>query len=174
MTSSWTNPTVITQYPEPGAESVDVSWKDYEFFNLANPGSQRVGLNGTLLHIARSPKYDIMNKTYFVRATGFNFNNLPNQISGIEFRFTADRAGRITDDTIQLCLGEELIGVNKANLILDPIKIYGSDSDMWENESLIIENITDPSFGIVIRLKSHPQWPHKDTAFLTALELRIH
>jgi hypothetical protein len=173
MTSSWTTPTVITQYPEPGAESVHVPWKENEFDSLTSLGIGSVSSNGTLVHLARSPKYDITNSTYYIKATGYNFKLLPTVLSGIEFRFTTKRAGRITDDTIQLCSNDESVGKNYADLDLSPIKVYGGAADMWDS-SLTIADIINPLFGIIIRLKSHPQWPHKDTAFLQAMEIRIH
>lgn len=170
MTTAWTNPTIVEQYSETGAESIHIPWKTDEILAVTNPSSDTLGLNGVLTHIARSPKYDITNKTWFVRATGYNFVNLPNVISGIEFRLTTKRAGRITDDTIQLCSNGQLIGENRADLIVDPIKIYGGSLDLWSTSSITI----DSTFGVVIRFQSHPHYPHKDSAYIQALELRIH
>jgi len=84
-----------------------------------------------------------------------------------------NRYGRITDDTIQLTLDDEIIGSNKADLILDLNKIYGSDSDMWST-SLSSSDIVNSSFGIIMRFQSHPNWPHKCSPFIDAVELRIH
>lgn len=170
MTTAWTNPTIIEQYSEPGAESVHISWKDEELIAVTSPDLESLGLNGTLTHIARSPKYDITNKTWFIRATGYNFINLPATISGIELRLTARRAGRITDETIQLCSNSVLIGENRANLSVDPTKVYGGSSDLWSASGITV----DATLGVVVRFQSHPHYPHKDSAYLQALELRIH
>ena len=72
-----------------------------------------------------------------------------------------------------MCSNDESVGKNYADLDLSPIKVYGGAADMWDS-SLTIADIINPLFGIIIRLKSHPQWPHKDTAFLQAMEIRIH
>jgi hypothetical protein len=170
MTTAWTNPTIVEQYAEPGAESVHIPWKTDELLAVTSPDSETLGLDGVLTHISRSPKYDLTNKTWFLRARGYNFTNLPTVISGIELRLTAKRAGRITDETVQLCSNGGLIGETRADLIVDPIKIYGGSSDMWSTPMINI----DETFGIVIRFQSHPQWPHKDSAYIQSLELRIH
>jgi hypothetical protein len=169
MTTAWTNPTQIFQYSEPGAELIHKSWN----FSDSDYMYQLISLNGVLEHIARSPKYDITNKTYYFKATGYRFTNLPEVISGIELRLSADRVGRISDDTIQLCLNDELIGKNTASTLVNPVKIYGGETDLWDTE-ISIPDVMNMSFGIVIRLKSHPHWPHKDTALIRAMELRIH
>ena len=177
MTTPWTGPSQLFQYAEPGAESVHIPWREDEFNSVLNfgstPGFQSLNLNGVLEHIARSPKYDITNKTYFLRATGYQFVNLPPVLSGIEFRLTARRMGRCADDTVQLCLNSELIGKNQASTGLDPIQVYGGGNHMWDAD-LTIENIQDPLFGIAVRLRSHPHWPHRDSAGLVSLEIRIH
>ena len=78
------------------------------------------------------------------------------------------------DETIQLCLEDDLIGENRADLNLDPIKVYGGNTDLWSTENLSMSNIQDPTFGVVVRLQSHPSFPHRDGAYINAVELRIH
>lgn len=175
MTSSWTNPTIVTQYAEEGGENVHVLWDDTDnFANLKHTDGYGVGTMGYLEHIARSPKTDTTNKTYYIRATGYNFVNLPETISGIEIRLTANRRGRITDDTVQLCLNNNLIGENRATLAVNPLKVYGGETDIWAVDNLSIEDIRDNSFGVVLRFKSHPSWPHRDAVFVDSVEIRIH
>ena len=137
MTTAWTSPTIITQYAEEGAESVHVPW-----VNTSMP----LSTNGSLEHIARSPKHDIRTKTYYLKFTGFNFENLPQTISGIELKLDVSRRGRVTDETV----------------------------DLWAMENLLLTDVEDNNFGVVIRFQSHPHWPHKDHAFVNAVELRIH
>jgi hypothetical protein len=170
MTTVWTSPTIISQYSEPGAEAHHVQWSEREFSAITNVDNVRLGLNGTLEHIARSPKHDTGNKTYFLKAQGFNFNNLPTTISGIEVRLSADRRARITDDTIQLLVNDQPVGKNQATLILDPKKIYGGENDTWDVGDITVNS----TFGVLIRFQSHPHWPHKDTAYINAVEIRIH
>jgi len=161
MTTPWTNPTTLTQYAEEGAESVHVQWDD----------SLR-STNGCLEHIARSPKHDLRTKTYYLKATGFNFQNLPATISGVELRLSVKRRGRVTDETISLVINDQ-VSDNRATLDLAPTKLYGNETDMWAMRNLSIEAL-DNNFGVLIRFQSHPNWPHKDPAFIDAVELRIH
>ena len=174
MTTPWTLSTSVVQYAEPGAEDIHIPWDNTNNFQGIKILDQTyIKTTKDLLHISRSPKIDITMKTWYLRATGFNFTNLPETISGIEVRLSGNRRGRITDDTVQLCLAEELIGDNRATLDLSPQKIYGTDTDLW-NTQLTLSNIQDPTFGVVIRFQSHPRWPHKDSAFLDSVELRIY
>jgi hypothetical protein len=184
MTTAWTTPTIITQYPKEGYESVDITWNDTEFQSLTVVGSGSVASNGTLIHIARAPKYDTMNNTYYLQATGFNFKNLPDQISGVTFRLTINRRGRVTDDTVQMVYQGEMIGKNQAypaylqtssedESLLSPISIYGGNSNTWKVENLTLAMVNDPTFGIVVRFKSHPQWPHNTPVYIQAMEIQI-
>ena len=176
MTTEWTFPTIISQYPEPEAESAHIQWDDSKgYYAIQNrDDKQSLMTNGTLYHFSRSPKTDIRTKTYFLKVQGFNFLNLPVVLSGIELRLSTNRFGRITDETIQLCMGNELLGDNLADLILDPIKVYGSGTHLWNIKNLSITDIQNPNFGVVIRFQSHPQYPHRDGAYINAVELRIH
>lgn len=172
--SNWSTPSQIVQYSETGAEDVHIPW--LETNNIIGVlGADKLSIRTTrdLMHIARDPKHDIMQQTYFLKITGFNFSNFTGPVTGIEMKLTMDRGGRITDDTIQLCLRDSLIGKNIGTLNLDPVKTYGADNDTWET-NVSAEDILDPSFGIVLRFKSHPYWPHKSSALINAIALRIH
>jgi hypothetical protein len=174
MPTFWTNPTIVTQYTETGAEDAHILWDTENDFNEIKFNDNRsVVTNKPLYHIARSPKTDLTTKTYFIRATGYSFLNVPTTISGIELKLTGNRSGRITDDTISLCLNGENIGDNKATLNLDPIKFYGSSTDKW-NTTLTPTDVLNSTFGVVIRFKSHPNWPHMVGAYLNSLELLIY
>jgi hypothetical protein len=174
MTTNWALPTNIEQYSETGAENVHVSWDNVDNFSaIKNLDGRSIKTSRDLLHIARDPKHDILEKTYYLRITGFNFVQIPEVISGIEAKITMKRHARITDDTIQLTLNDLLIGENQADLNLDPIKTYGSSNNYW-NASLTSTDIQNSSFGIVLRFQSHPRWPHKTSALIDSVELRIH
>jgi len=175
MTTAWTLPTIVTQYVEPGGEESHIPWNEIDGFSaLKTLDARNIQTQGALQHIARSPKHDITNKTYYIRATGFVFRNLPETVSGIELRLTTQRYGRATDDTVELCLNGENIGENHATLHIAPIKIYGSSSDVWKADTLTIDDVKDSTFGIVFRFKAHPHWPHRDPVMVDAVELRIH
>lgn len=174
MTSNWALPTTIEQYSESSAELVHVSWDSFDNFNnLKTNNGKSVKTSRDLLHIARDPRHDITEKTYFIKCVGFNFVNLPLVPSGIEVKLTSNRFGRITDETVSLTLNNELIGDNHASLDLSPIKTYGNNNDMW-NTTLTQSDIQNSSFGVILRFQSHPNWPHKCSMLLDAIEIRIH
>lgn len=173
MNSNWALPTSVTQYAEP--DSINhVSWVDTnDFYSLKNNDGRSIKTSRDLLHIAKDPRHDLVEKTYFLKIVGFNFVNLPSTLSGIEMKLTMNRYGRISDETIQLCLGDQLLGDNRTNINLDPIKIYGSDIDIW-NANVTIADMQRPEFGVILRFRSHPSWPHKSSALIDAVELRVH
>jgi hypothetical protein len=174
MTSNWTLPTIISQYAEETAEDDHVSWIEVDnFSSLKSLDGRSIKTSRDLLHIAREPRHDIKEKTYFLKVTGFNFINVPDTISGIEAKITSNRYGRITDETIQLTLNNAVIGDNQASLDLNPIKIYGGNDNIW-NTNLTTAGILNSTFGVVIRFQSHPRWPHKSSMMLDSVELRIH
>lgn len=174
MSTNWALPTTISQYSEQSAENAHIRWDDVNnFSSLKYSDGKFVKTERDLLHIAREPKHDITEKTYYLRLTGFTFTNIPNIISGVEMRLTMNRFGRISDDTVQLCLNGDVIGNNFADVNLEPITVYGSNSDLWDSNINLI-SIQDASFGVVLRFKSHPLWPHKHSALIDSVEIRVH
>ena len=74
MTSNWALPTQIIQYAESGAEESHIPWTEVDnFYSLKNLDGKSIKTERDLLHIARDPKKDITEKTYFLKLTGFNF-----------------------------------------------------------------------------------------------------
>lgn len=173
MTTPWALPSRIFQFVEPGAESIHVPWQN----NLTVPegkNGRSVGTTKLLEHIARSPKHDIRGKTFYLRAIGFNFLNLPDEILGIELKLTARRQGRVVDDTVQLCLNDEPISNNYAKPTTDPEYVYGGVSDLWDIENVSPTVFLNGNFGVLLRFQAHPQWPHSSSLFVDSIELRIH
>ena len=166
-------PTNIIQYAE---DESHISWNTRYFHELKSTVGYGAGVETTkpLLHIARQPKHDIKMKTYYLQATGFNFGQLPNVISGIVVKIKIDRGGRITDETVQLCVNNALIGENRAVLSLEQKMLYGGEMDTWSIEGLNSSMLQDPSFGLTLRYKSHPAWPHKTSPTLHTVEIEIH
>jgi hypothetical protein len=144
MITEWRNPRLVSQYSESNAETIHIKWDDSNgYAGLRSSNGSSVGTLGKLIHIARSPKPDIVNKTYYIKMTNYSFTNLSNTINGIELKLLSKRVGRITDDTVSL-------------------------------SNITKQIIEDPSFGVVLRFKSHPEWPHSDPMDLISVQLRIH
>jgi len=174
MPTPWTFPNTIIQYSETGAEDRHVSWLEIDGFSaVKTPDPRSVKTSRDLVHIARDPRHDITEKTYYLKATNFNFYNMPENMTGIELKLSMNRFGRITDDEIYLTVNGETVGENQASLNLDPIKIYGTPTDMWGTE-LTRAQIQNTSFGCIIRFQSHPNWPHKCSMLIDAVEIRVH
>jgi hypothetical protein len=173
-------PANIFQYAE--NPNTQISWRSDLLDLFAYPGQGGVTTVKPLIHIARSPKLDVTDQTWFIQATEFNFENLPSTISGIMVTIKMNRGGRVTDDTVQLCYQGELIGDNKAQIAYDDhlnhsyltdITQYGSSDDNWNILNLTPTMLQDPSFGITMRFKSHPMWPHKTTPILYSVDIQI-
>jgi hypothetical protein len=174
MTTNWTLPTNVIQYAEEGGEEAHISWLETnDFHGLKDIDGKSVRTTRDLVHIARDPRHDILQKTYYLKLTGFNFLNLSDTLSGIEMRLTINRYGRITDETIQLCSAGVLVGENQASLNLDTKKLYGNASSSW-GSNLNMSYVQDLSFGVILRFQSHPNWPHRSSPLIDAVELRIH
>jgi len=178
ITTLWMTPTIVSQYAEPGAESVDIRWDDSDNFSSMDYVDGRyVKTMGDLVHLNRYPKGDIITKSYYLKIQGYNFSNLDsmmNSITGIEIRITAKRAGRIMDETVALCINDELKGENNAGLLVDPVTYYGSDSFLWKTKGITVQEVMDPTFGSIVRFQGHLQWPHRDAMMLDCVEMRIH
>ena len=174
MTTIWTSPTIINQYAESGAELVHIPWDNNAFDAVVSPDNTSLSTQGVLTHISKSPRVDETNKTYFLSTKGYNFNDLPDTISGITLRLTTNRRGRVSDDTVQLIVNGEPAGENYASTSVDPIKIYGGVNDLWGIDNLLVSDLENSNFGVLIRFKSHPRYPHRDGANIYAIELQIH
>lgn len=174
MISNWALPQTVTQYAEENAENLHISWQEVDnFSSLKILDGKSIKTSDDLLHISRDPKRDIVQKTYYLKLTNFNFQNMPSQLSGIEVKLDMNRGGRITDETIQLCFSDNLVGDNKADRDLHPKKIYGGENDTW-NSQLTLANIQNSSFGVILRFQSHPNFPHKCRPFIDAVQIRIY
>ena len=78
MTTNWTLPRTITQYAEVGGEDAHVSWQETDdFHGLKDLDGKSVRTTRDLIHIAREPRHDLTEKTYYLKLTNFNFVNLP-------------------------------------------------------------------------------------------------
>jgi hypothetical protein len=176
-----TLPTNVIQYAED--EITQVQWIPNNLNILTNPNTgNSLTTVRPLMHIARSPKYDLTDTTWFIECTGFNFTNLPDIVSGVTANISMNRGGRITDDIIQLCYQGNVIGESRAqpavdrtthSSILHPMTTYGGSTDTWEINDLTLNMVQDPTFGIVVRYKSHPSWPHKTGPILYSITLQI-
>lgn len=166
MPTEWTYPNTVIQYSE---ADVHIPWLNIEDnFDEIN----LVRTERDLVHIANSMMNDYKTKTYYLICKEFDWKNLPEQIQGIELYVNVKRAGRITDDTIQLHLMQPL-GNNLADYKIADLKVYGSETELWGLETITHEMLNDPEFGIVLRYQSHPTIPHKTAVYMNHIQMRV-
>jgi len=166
MPTKWTYPNTVIQYAE---SDVHVPW-----LNVGNEFDQinLVRASKDLLHISNSLMNDYKMKTYYLVVKEFDFDELPETISGIEVHINIRRSGRITDDTVQLYLNQPL-GENLATYQIQDIKTYGNQTARWGVENLTPELVDDPEFGIVLRYQSHPTTPHQTAPYMEHVQMRV-
>lgn len=164
MPSSWTYPSIVTQFSD---SEHHVRWLNVgdNFTSLNQIRTER-----DLLHISNPTANDLRETTYYLLFRGWNWEDLPETISGLEAMINVKRIGRITDDTIQLYYNQA-IGDNKANSEISDEKTLGTSTDTWGYQ-LTSAMLQDNNFGLLLRLKSHPSWPHKATPNVTHIQIR--
>jgi hypothetical protein len=174
MISNWFTPSFVEQYAESGADNIHVPWFNVNNFSgLRNLDLESIRTTKDLVHIARDPRHDIVQKTYYLKVSQFNIPEFSGILEGIEVKVIMNRGGRITDDTVQLCVNNQAVGDNLANLDLGVEKIYGDGTALW-NSPIDITAITESTFGIILRYQSHPHWPHKTTPLIDVVAVRVH
>jgi len=104
--------------------------------------------------------------------TNFPFAPNGSTLTGIEVQINAIRGARIQDYIVQLVLGGNRIGDNIAEPDTSNYKIYGSSSNLWNSGATLLNTI-DPTFGVVIALRSNVVIPHTDLAYIDNIAMRI-
>jgi hypothetical protein len=182
----WAYPTNISQITESDAH---VAWDSAGFSYLRYEDASYLRTVKTLQHIPNSFAGDRGMKTWYILASGFNFQAVPQKITGILVELKTDRGGRITDDTVQLRTVSTwtgytgAVGDNKADSDLGQRKIYGSTVDLWGwdrigytgslLDTVLRQAIITPNFGIALRFQSHPYWPHNSTPMIDYVKIKL-
>jgi hypothetical protein len=169
MYTQWLYPQTITQYTE---SEEHIPWRegaDMQFIRY--PGGNLLGTVAPLLRIANTTVKDIAMKTYYLKLSDWNLDQIFQKIVGIELELAMNRGGRITDDSIMIMKPNKRVGNNLANIDLSPIKQYGGTSSQW-NYKFTPQNLTNEVFSISLRFRSHPEWPHRETPRIDYVRLR--
>lgn len=184
--SPWAYPTTITQIAESDAH---VAWDSSGFSYVRFDDGSFLRTVKTLTHIPNSFAGDRTMKTYYLLCSGFNFEAVPNKITGILIDLKTNRGGRITDDTVQLRTVSTwtgytgAVGDNRATGGINPQKYYGGSIDLWGwdkigyvgsfQDYVIRQAVINPDFGIAIRFQSHPYWPHNSTPMIDYVRILL-
>ena len=177
--SSWFTPTNITE--DLTDSPPYIAWQG-DRGSLTFPMST----SKDLIHIANSggpgpAMTDIRNKTTLLTFTGFNITGVPDTITGIEVKLDIQRNGRIADEFVGIQFGNNLITRTKVNydqdteghLIHFNRNLYGGETDMWDDQ-ITPTDLQDSNFGVLLRLQSHPFYPHRCGCRLYGLALRYY
>jgi hypothetical protein len=174
-------PKTVVQYAE--YPDVNVSWTnnikddaviDQPDYNLVDPNTGAGDRNvlttvKPLQHIPNSGRGAVLDKTFYLKCSNFEFDVAPNNITGVAVELHTQRNGRVVDDTVAFMLNDEVISENRTNLASrtdghvrnNNTQVYGGDGDTW-GMTLTPELFADPTFSLLIRFASNPQYPHRD------------
>jgi|688.fasta_scaffold398757_2 hypothetical protein len=125
-----------------------------------------------LYYISGVTNVSYRNSAAQVWVTDFKFENL-GTILGIEVQLVTQRLSRIQDKLISLCYQGQIIGDNKFNLKAENDQTYGGNNDLW-GRSWTVEEIQDPSFGVVIELQPHLNYPHSELGLIDFIAIKIY
>lgn len=180
MTTQWFYPNSVTQYAE---DSRHIAWKsDIGDLNVLNPSNlYKLSTEKNLLHISNATAGDIRMKTWYLDTTNYQIVDVPEVITGIEVALKLKRS-RIVEETIQLIFTGNTIGDNQVYYSQDienhikiiPNPTYGGETKLWGLSSISALTVQDSSFGIRLRMMSHPYYPHNESPFLEYVAIRVH
>ena len=138
MTTSWAYPLTVTQ-------TAEFSDTDIEFYssngnlNVLSPdSSDHLRTLKNVLHLSNATAGDIRQQTYYLNCTGFDFDQIPNSITGIAVQLNVTR-GRVLEKDVQLIYQGNVIGNSlvyyhqdiENHIAVIPNPIYGGDSELW-------------------------------------------
>lgn len=175
----WYTPFNVTQHAE--YPDKNIQWqRGANNFDL-NVGTHPIQTIREILYISNDGHAPLREKTYFLHFTDFRIEDAPATITGIELRTTIRRKGRILDETVMLRYDDMVIGENKINYRLDEfnhvpvnnLSNYGGSTDKW-GTTLTKAQIESVSFGVTLRLQSHLFYPHRETAIVDKVEIRVY
>lgn len=164
----WYYPISVTQNAE---DSSHIPWDSAgDFFYLKSRDLARTKTVLPLKHIPVLSKVSIRNKTWFLKCR-FNLGSEPFPINGLQLQIQMDRGSRITDDTVQLYLNNDLIGNNLATVEINPLKTYGNTWGLsWSQQEF--QNLVGANFGVVLRFQSNLTTPHSTTPSIDFIRIR--
>ena len=169
MYTTWFYPQTISQYTE---SEEHIPWRDGPDMQFVKyPGGNLLGTVAPLLRIANTTVNDIVMKTYYLKLSDWNLNQISGNVTGIQLELNMNRGGRITDDSVMIMKNNIRVGQNMANIDLSPMKQYGLASNQW-NYRFTPTNLSNEVFAISLRFRSHPEWPHRETPRIDYVRLR--
>ena len=171
-------PSVVEQVSD--APDQEIGWSSFFAANTKFLLNSRWKTLQPLSHLSNPATGDLRNKTWSLVCTGFNIPEL-SSVVGLELNVSGQRNGRIVDEIIQLTYQGQKIGNNNFVYITDPDgnlpitnqTIYCGPTNFW-GTTLTPTQLTDPTFGVVLKFQSHPYYPHLCGMIVDTVSLNIY
>ena len=102
----------------------------------------------------------------------FDFSPITTTVDGIEVKILADKQSRIVDSIVQLAQSGSVIGANQATSQINTGNdyTYGTNISVWD-ATILYSDL--PTLQVAVKYTSDDQ-PHKDTAYVYSVQLKIH
>ena len=123
--------------------------------------------DGTKMFVMGSSGDDVNEYTL---STAFDFSPVTTTINGIEVKILADKQSRIKDIIVQIAQLGSVIGTNQATSDAGNDYTYGSNISVWDT-SLVHGDLS--TLQVAVKYTSG-DIPHKDTAYVYSVQLKIH
>ena len=123
--------------------------------------------DGTKMFVMGSSGDDVNEYTL---STAFDFSPVTTTINGIEVKILADKQSRIKDIIVQIAQLGSVIGTNQATSDAGNDYTYGSNISVWDT-SLVHGDLS--TLQVAVKYTSGGI-PHKDTAYVYSVQLKIH
>ena len=123
--------------------------------------------DGTKMFVMGSLGDDVNEYTL---STAFDFSPVTTTVDGIEVKVLSNKDARIVDSIVQLAQNGSVIGSNQATADAGEIHTYGSNISVWD-ASLVYGDLS--TLQVAVKYTSD-DIPHKDTAYVYSVQLKIH
>ena len=123
--------------------------------------------DGTKMFVMGSLGDDVNEYTL---STAFDFSPVTTTVDGIEVKILADKQSRIKDIIVQIAQLGSVIGTNQATSDAGNDYTYGSNISVWDT-SLVHGDLS--TLQVAVKYTSG-DIPHKDTAYVYSVQLKIH
>jgi hypothetical protein len=168
-TTAFLTPGTVTQVTDDNG----IAWSNILGSIDRDPSGVQYAVTSKELHtISGLWQERFASKTNQLWFTNFSFVPVGSTLYGIEVQFNSIRGNRVQDYLVQLVINDALVGDNIADPSTDNLKTYGSSTNLW-NSSIALIDMSNPTFGVAISLRSNVLTPHSDLGYLDQVRMRI-
>ena len=108
----------------------------------------------------------------YTLSTAFDFSPVTTTVDGIEVKILANTSNRIEDSIVQLAQSGSVVGTNQASTQVTTGNnyTYGDSTSTW-GATLTYSDLS--TLQVAVKYKSDSQ-PHRDSAYVYSVQLKIH